>query len=96
MCAFPGYGKLNIVEIGNSTRDPREARMGIPVETVRTDTFEMDFIRFGTGKKTLVILPGLSIRPVTGGGESIAKHHAVLADEFTIYLFDRRKNVPPV
>lgn len=30
--------------------------MNIPIETVRTETFTMDYFRFGRGRRTLVIL----------------------------------------
>ena len=40
--------------------------MGISVETVKTDAFSMDYVRFGSGKRTFVILPGLSVQSVMG------------------------------
>ena len=46
--------------------------MSIPIETVRTEAFAMNFFRFGNGKKTLVILPGLSIQSVMGAADAIA------------------------
>ena len=36
----------------------------IEIETVRTESFSMDYFRFGHGKETLVILPGLSVQSV--------------------------------
>ncbi len=68
--------------------------MSIPIETVRTKDFEMRFFRFGTGEKTLVILPGLSVQSVMGAADSVAESYAVLTEEFTIYLFDRREELP--
>jgi len=68
----------------------------IPIETVRTDGFTMDYFRFGNGKKTLVILPGLSIQSVMGAADAVAAAYSSLADVFTIYLFDRRRDMPPV
>ena len=67
----------------------------IRIETVRTDAFSMDFFRFGRGKETLVILPGLSIQSVMGAADSIAGAYRLLADDFLIYVFDRRKDLPP-
>ena len=29
----------------------------IKIETVKTDDFEMDYFKFGTGKETMVIIP---------------------------------------
>ena len=71
-----------------------EPEVGIPVETVKTDAFSMDFFRFGSGEKTLVILPGLSVQSVMGSADAVAEAYQLLADDFTIYLFDRRKELP--
>ncbi len=63
--------------------------------TVKTDTFEMPYIRFGTkGKAALVILPGLSIKSVLGSADAIIHAYELLADDFDIFLFDRRSNLP--
>lgn len=68
--------------------------MSIPVETVRTKDFAMRYFRFGTGKKTLVILPGLSVQSVMGAADAVAGSYEALTEEFTIYLFDRREELP--
>ena len=64
------------------------------IETVKTDAFTMDYLRFGRGKDSLVILPGLSVQSVMGLGDLIAEAYQVLTEDFTIYLFDRRKDLP--
>ncbi len=66
------------------------------IETVKTDTFTMDYLRFGKGKDSLVILPGLSVQSVMGLGDLIAEAYQVLTEDFTIYLFDRRRDLPAV
>ena len=68
--------------------------MNIQIETVRTERFSMDWFRFGQGKKTLVILPGLSVGSVMQYAQTIARSYRLLKDEFTVYLFDRRKELP--
>ena len=65
--------------------------MDIKIETVCTDGFEMEFFRFGTGEKSLVIIPGLSVQSVMNSAKSIADEYAVMAEDFTAYVFDRRK-----
>lgn len=70
--------------------------MGILIKTVKTDRFSMDFFRFGKGEKTLVILPGLSVQSVMGAAEAIAAAYQSLTDRFTIYVFDRRAELPEV
>ena len=66
----------------------------IPIETVRTDSFSMNYICFGKGKETLVILPGLSVQSVLSFADDVAQAYSSLADDFTIYLFDRRNELP--
>ena len=56
----------------------------------------MEFFRFGKGEKILVILPGLSVQSVMSAADAIASAYQALEDTFTIYVFDRRKNLPPV
>jgi len=54
----------------------------------------MDYFTFGSGKKQLVILPGMSLRPVTPAGEAIASAYSAFAQDYTLWLFDRRTNIP--
>ena len=55
----------------------------------------MDYLEFGSGKKTLVILPGLSVQSVLLSAEAIEKAYSPLANLFTVYVFDRRRELPP-
>ena len=66
----------------------------IPIERVECRDFAMDYFRFGTGARTLVILPGLSVQSVMGSAEAVAQAYDALAQDYTIYLFDRRETLP--
>ena len=77
---------------GETAGDPEPASR---IETVTTDSFAMDYFQFGHGPKTLVILPGLSVQSVMGSAEAVAAAYQPLTDDYTIYLFDRRKELPP-
>ena len=68
--------------------------MSIPVETIQTDSFSMRYFRFGSGSKTFVILPGLSIQSVMGSADAVAESYASFAEEYTVFLFDRREDLP--
>ena len=70
--------------------------MAIAIETVQLPDFSMDYFRFGQGEKTFVILPGLSVQSVMGAAEAIAAEYAPLTEEYTVYVFDRRKELPAV
>lgn len=55
----------------------------------------MDYFRFGHGKETLVILPGLSVQSVMNSADAVASAYKSLSDYCTIYVFDRRAELPP-
>jgi len=66
----------------------------LKIESVKTESFNMRFFRLGTGSKTFVILPGLSVKSVMDFADSIAGAYEIFTDEFTCYVFDRRANPP--
>ena len=68
----------------------------LAVDTVRTDRIQMEYCRFGRGKEILVILPGLSVQSVIRSAQAVARAYQEMTEAFTVYLFDRRKNLPPV
>ena len=64
------------------------------IDKVITGNFTMEYFRFGGGEKTLVILPGLSIQSVMSAAYAVASAYASLAGQYTIYVFDRRSDLP--
>lgn len=66
----------------------------IEIKTVETDSFSMEYFTFGHGDEVLVILPGLSVQSVMPLADTVADAYKVLADNYTVYLFDRRKDIP--
>ena len=68
--------------------------MSIPIEKVNTDGFTMNYFKFGSGEKTFVILPGLSIQSVMGAAQIIADAYEIIAREFTVYVIDRKEKLP--
>jgi len=55
---------------------------------------QIPFAKIGDGPGNFVILPGLSIRPVTLLAEAVAKQYAAIPEEYTIWLFDRPEELP--
>ncbi len=55
---------------------------------------ETDALRFGNGKKHLLILPGLSLGSVLRSASAVALSYRGFADAYTVTLFDRRKRLP--
>lgn len=52
-----------------------------------------DYIQFGIGKKTLLMIQGLNTNGIKGAAVSLAYMYRIFAKEYTIYLFDRRDEV---
>ena len=52
-----------------------------------------DYIRFGTGKKTLIMIQGLNMNGIKGASLSLAYMYRMFAKMYTVYLFDRRDEV---
>lgn len=57
---------------------------------------EMEYIRFGTGDRILVMLPGLgdSLRSIYGTALPMALMYRIFARDFTVYAFSRKWNLP--
>ena len=64
--------------------------------TLKTGGTEMDYIRFGTGERILVMLPGLGdgLRSVKGTALPMAFTYRVFAKDFTVYAFSRENALP--
>ncbi len=56
----------------------------------------MDYIRFGTGRRNLIILPGLGdgLQTVKGTALPMALMYRCFARDFTVYAFSRRNHLP--
>ncbi len=66
--------------------------MPYTVLTVPSARFSMKAVRFGEGARPLVILPGLSLRPVEPTAASVAGAYSRFAKTHTVTLFDRRSD----
>ena len=62
--------------------------------TFKNERFEADYVSFGSGKDVLVILPGLSLTPVSLNALAIKSAYSVFEEHYTVYLFERRKEIP--
>lgn len=65
------------------------------IQTVGTDAFEMDCVRFGNGPRPFVILPGLAVQSVLASADAVAAAYKPFTEDFTVWLFDPRKDLPP-
>ena len=67
-------------------------RTKIITDSVKGKNFEMDYCRFGNGKRVMVLLPGISLLPVVPNGEFVAMQYHLFHDDYTVYLFDRKRD----
>ncbi len=63
------------------------------VSSVVAGNTETEYIRFGNGEKTFIILPGLSVHSVIGSADAIADAYKDFREEYTVYVFDRAKSL---
>ena len=54
----------------------------------------MSVIRFGAGKRAFAMISGISLSGLEGLGASIAQAYEILARDYTVYVFDRKKILP--
>ena len=64
------------------------------VDSVKTDELEMKYVRFGQGSRILVIIPGISFRPVSAAPEALADSFKDFIEDYTVYCFDRKEDMP--
>ena len=55
---------------------------------------KINYIKFGTGEKVMLILPGIGIKPICAAPEPVIEAYKTFTDEFTVYLFDQRNDLP--
>ena len=57
---------------------------------------DMDYIRFGTGKRALILLPGLGdgLRTMKGMAVPAAMMYRAFAREYTVFMFSRKNRMP--
>ena len=63
-------------------------------ETLKTDSFEMRYSKFGEGEKFFVIIPGISLKSVLNSEGAVIRQYKKIAANHTCWLFDRRSEFP--
>lgn len=66
----------------------------IEIQSVKMEDCSMDYFRSGRGEKSLVILPGISVQSVMNSADAVVDAFQLMQEDFTIYVFDRRKELP--
>lgn len=63
-------------------------------ELIRVNGIEMEYFSFGSGSRPFVILPGVAVKSVMQSAGGISGAYRMFAEDYTVYVFDRRKNMP--
>lgn len=58
---------------------------------ITLDNTYMNVIKFGRGSRTLSIIAGVSLSGLEGLGSALEEAYKIFGDEFTVYVFDRKK-----
>lgn len=64
------------------------------IKSVNVNEMEMEYFSFGSGERAFVILPGVAVQSVMLSAMAIQAAYRMFGDEYTVYVFDRRKNMP--
>lgn len=62
--------------------------------TLKKDGTDLDAVVFGTGKKSLILIPGLSFQQVKTAAIPLAYLYRIFAKEYTVYILDKKAVVP--
>ncbi len=81
------------VEPENVSESEDDTKAAVDVKTVSGGSVEMDYMVFGKGENKFVIIPGLSVHSVMGLADSVAEAYKNFSDNYTVYLFDRPKEL---
>ena len=68
--------------------------MSIEIKKVISQGAEIEYFKYGEGKRTLVVLPGLAVKSILLYKEMVADALGLFGEGFEVYVFDRRLNLP--
>lgn len=61
--------------------------------SIKIDNTSIDYIKFGTGKKVLILIPGVALKRIKGAGLYAYRKYKVFTNEYTVYLIDKRNKI---
>ncbi|MGX8679787.1 MAG: alpha/beta fold hydrolase, partial [bacterium] len=62
--------------------------------TLSIDDDRMTYIKFGHGKKNLVLISGLSLRSIHGSGLILLWMYRLFIKDYTVYIFEPKETIP--
>lgn len=64
------------------------------VGQIKTDNAVLEYVTFGSGSRTLLILPGVGVQRIVKSAQAVETAYRCFARDYTVYLLDRRNPVP--
>ena len=64
------------------------------IQKVSANGAQIECFKYGAGKRTLIVLPGLAVKSVLLYKDMVADALGLFGDGFEVYVFDRRLNLP--
>lgn len=58
--------------------------------SIKQGKAQIGYIRFGKGRKTLVLIPGLSLKDATDAALPLAYMYRIFAKDYKVYVFNRK------
>ena len=65
------------------------------MDTINIGNKSINYFKFGTGKKTMVMIPGLNVNSVLNFSDVVKHDYDMFSKDYTVYLFDRRNDIEP-
>lgn len=62
--------------------------------SVRVNGVETAYFQFGTGERSMVILPGVDTKSILRSAQAVASAYRMFGGDYTVTVFDRRKDMP--
>lgn len=62
-------------------------------QKIKIHNMQIDYVTFGKGTKSLIMIQGLNTRGIKGVALSFAYMYRIFAEDYKVYLFDRRPEV---
>lgn len=67
--------------------------MADSIKSVVINGFKNEYFTFGSGKKAMVVIPGLNIKSIMLSKPVIENQYKVFKDEYTVYVLERRDGI---
>ena len=60
---------------------------------VAVNNGKIHYLSFGTGKKNLVMIPGLRLSDIAGSSRILAMYYRIFVKGYTVYVFDKKDKI---